>query len=401
MPALLLVAGCCWLLNALHATPDLGSSSRQLLCAILPHIPRDEATDDVLIMRIGRRTATGEEVVGQRRRFLYNVEVDRDDRPPIEHGNGFQPYPEPEFGATTDTVVACLHGMIWTREFLHDLLHSVPQMAPSPDGYIDAKSFEYLWGARFADYALRAVSIGSFKIHKNRTRTKVVQPTYVPTPQEEHELLFDLGERGRAYIQPSANPFGIDTLENETWNERLTRIYRQWISDIIRMMPNQRGQQNPTHSKLSVTAREQPTEALFLVDNIALIVRKAHWRIRDAKQLKIVTDRLFPKVPTPRPRDQNYKNARYYFMWNHFLANNTATIGLRAQELIAARLSTLRWLPLVPSDRIWLTGRKHFPGKQSSPNIGTNDIAPSLLCVAPVWEEPAVSRYTSSHQHMN
>ena len=46
--ALMLTAAAVWLLNGLHSSPDQGSSSKQLMAAVLPHIAVEGADADVL-----------------------------------------------------------------------------------------------------------------------------------------------------------------------------------------------------------------------------------------------------------------------------------------------------------------------------------------------------------------
>ena len=52
MPALLLTAGCAWLLNGLHSAPDNRPASRNLMDCVLPEVDRRGA--DEMFLAYGR-----------------------------------------------------------------------------------------------------------------------------------------------------------------------------------------------------------------------------------------------------------------------------------------------------------------------------------------------------------
>ena len=86
--------------------------------------------------------------------YLFNVDINCDNLPPVAPGHGWMEHPPPEDNDVPieDTVPAAPYRMIWLHSIIQDDLHPVPQMQCSPHTYLDDAAFKYLFGASYSAY---------------------------------------------------------------------------------------------------------------------------------------------------------------------------------------------------------------------------------------------------------
>jgi len=163
MEALILTAGCVWLLNGLHSVPDNGAASRNLMDCILPAVERRGA--DEMFLAYGRA-----------------IDDDGD-----SNNNNFD---------TRMTLPANQHGLVFFCSIRLGERHPVPRLDKGK--ILTDKSFRYLFSIDFdeinEDYfsSTVATSRGPHRSNNRMRRTKRVQyDDDAPPPQ-----LFHLRVRG-------------------------------------------------------------------------------------------------------------------------------------------------------------------------------------------------------------
>jgi hypothetical protein len=391
MQSITLMAAVCWLINGLHATHDLGPSSRKLIEASFPRIPFHELDDNNTIYRPRRLPSIQDDAFDGPRHPLLDVDDDRRDLPAIEFGTAPRDHPY-EVPLNDGYFAAANRGFMFLRHITHDLQCPAPMLLGA---WLDEIAFEYLVGASFIHHMTTVYATGIFsKPHPNRTRTKVIRPTYVPTEEEVGEIFFEIGPRGHEVIDPATDviPVTPGAITAVTWRARLTGLYRQTWPDIMGLTPNPR-RGKPPYSRLTEPERQAATEASFSSSNLALSLTSAVWKQNPVEaDWQRVFDYLFPRAPYMLSQGaQNFAQSRYFILWTHFLTFNDQETIDRARDLIYRRIrSKVAWMPSSEIDRVWRSTGTHFGGKQHSPNIGPREPAPKVICSDPYWDEAEV-----------
>jgi hypothetical protein len=340
--ALLLTAACLWLINSLHARPEDGPASRDLMRAILPITEESDVIRDVLAYNTSVRPAWQEE---------EEEEDDPYERPP---GVPYNPY-----------------GIVFFRTImLQTDKVDVPRFycgGPS----ITPPSFKFFFdGMTQADVESKYKTVGFVAretIANMRPTNKKSGLSYVNTTGAPQPDLFDLDTQGYS-LAPAARDEGSDLEEPSSPDDRdagidaqMSRLWRQFVMDISYKAPNQRGVSNPSHVRLSREDRLAASEEPYRNINLAQVFHAVWYKNAEVDQWKQAFNWLFPPIGRRVAKDvQNYGACKYYSMWMELLDDNRD--NKRLIEAIRAkffkRIREWRWMPYAQSDRIWSTSAK-------------------------------------------
>jgi hypothetical protein len=403
LDTLTLLAGCVWLLNSLHATPDTGRSSRRLINAILPHIPREESDDSTQIYRTSRNPrghgADEDEDENEPRNPILDLDHDQHiDLDDLEDavgplGAGF---PVRNRARSSATVPAAVHGMIFTRTLVLSTATPVPRLAPQFGSQLGPREFAYFYGTNFKSFAGQVFQ-GTLTVKSNpgRTHNRTAIRHETPPPVPDEELLFLVPEVGDLEIPPETDWYVTDptpiedgpAVPSTTWNQRLTFLYRRVFPDVTILAPNPKPHEQSSYCTKDPESRAYVTEDDFADPNLANFFRSAIWKVASEEDWATAFKHLFPPTDTPKgTKSQGYIKSTYYKMWMHFVRNNTPEVVTETRDMIYQRFrKNIVWFPWVKSDRIWYSSTKTFTGRRQSPNIGPRDPGPQILAKKDVF----------------
>ncbi|RXW17373.1 hypothetical protein EST38_g8477 [Candolleomyces aberdarensis] len=401
IPSILLLAGAAWLTNCLHATPDVGPSSRNLLKAILPHLPKENISEHMKPFPIARTDPLHRQLFGN---DPDGGDNDEDPVPDAEFRGALRmrsppvPFPHnpPELENNDDqgreTAPCYPYGYFFLRTVRFDAEHPTPGMERSPHSRIPEKTFEHFYGAPYTallDFAYNGSL--AVKSHPSRSSNKINQPVYHPPPEQPIPILFTLsiGDQLVPENDWDYNPLADDMDEDRprervTWNYRLSQIWTQCMLDAMATVPNPQGATEPCYCILSKSARQEITEKIFADMNIGRYFNKARWKVGSPKDHKYAFDNLFlEKGRLKAGQIQNFNSCSYYKMWNHFRENNTKEVTEEARKLLRKRFDKkIFWFPWVKNDRIWLTTKDKDGKFKKTPGLGDGEPSPVFLTKA-------------------
>jgi hypothetical protein len=352
--ALILTAGCVWLLNGLHSAPDNGPASRDLMDCILPQVARRGA--DEMFLAYGRA-------------------IDDDDDDDGDSSDN-------DFDARM-TLPANLYGLVFFRTMCLGDRHPVPRFEKGKvlrDG-----PFRYLFGVDFKDitedYFSSAVttSKGPHRSNNRTRRTKRVHYDDDAPPQQ----LFHLRLRGVELEQrPHDDGSDLEAGEEEEdlqgdVDKRLTNLWLQFLRDVASKAANRKGGDAEGYCKFTgdveVALRDR---GLYKNLRLSEFFNDCQWRVGVDKDWDAVFDHLFP-LDSRSPR-QNYNSCTYYRDWKDIRDSTPDRETLDVvRKALKSKFSTLLWFPYAQGDRIWPTRLYESRFKKF---IKAGEPAPWILC---------------------
>ncbi|TFK16729.1 hypothetical protein FA15DRAFT_711465 [Coprinopsis marcescibilis] len=401
--ALLLLGASAWLLNALHATPDDGPSSRKLMDAVLPRRPRRTVDPDHFAYRMRKSSE-----VQNRDEDNYATPSDdeADDLENIINRTGVLrfnspeptvwPYPVPAARDRADTIPCNEHGMIFLRDIRIGPEYPNPRFATSPHSTLDEAAFKFTFGCNPADvekYFRKKHATES--ANTSRTKNRVPQRlTITSSDAEKMRLLIhvrgadelagttvadrDTSDEEMASPDEEGDvrlPRALPTL---TKGQEINLIYTHMLRDILNTSPNQRKLSEGSYCRLTREERSAADESLYKVDDLGKLFHCGRFKRvgTTSKVWELAFDRLVPEKGAMLPTGaQNYLTSVYYLRWQAYMENHED--WREAREGIRKRFNKLRWMPLVKSDRIWCTRRD--PKLTPSPGLSDADPAPQFI----------------------
>jgi hypothetical protein len=334
--ALLLIAGCVWLLNGLHSTPDNGPSSRDLMDCILPEV----------------------DCRGAEQMFLaYGKAVDADDDDFIDG----------DFD-DLEKLPGNPYGLVFFRSLRVGPTYPVPKLKSTKG--LSGNSFRNLFGIEFADIDESFFRSGHSVRHgeaplrsKNRgRRTK----RYVLPDDAPPENLFHLGVRGVEIELPpdldedsdlddeGSEVEGLRLVGGDV-DQRLTRLWLQFIYDITQMVPNRKGAHQQGYCKLSAEERKTGGERLYKNLRLSDFFNDCQWRLGNKEDWDMAFNHLFPLSDQPGKK-QNYKQGSYYKEWKEVRDGAADEEALQTiRRALKSKFNGLLWFPCPQGDRIWAT----------------------------------------------
>jgi len=363
MAALILTAGCVWLLNGLHSAPDNKTASRKLMDCILPEVDRRGA--DQMFLAYGRA-------------------IDEDD----DSINDINDYD------TRMVLPAIPHGLVFFSSLRMGQRHPVPRLRYGkrlPD-----KSFFFHFGIDINDIGEDFFRSGPpnppleppLRSNNKTRRTK----RYVPPDDAPPEKLFHLQVRG-VELQPPVRDEGSDLEEEEEESEgevdekgvdeQLTELWLQFIQDVTQLVPNRRSAEENGYCRLSSVERAEGGEGLYKNLRLSDFFNDCQWRVGNQDEWDAAFNHLFPLADKSR-KVQNYRQSIYFGRWSAIKSRAGDKGTLKTiRRALKSKFDTLLWFPLAQADRIWVT-RVHSP--HLSKFVNTGKAAPWVICKRrPSW----------------
>lgn len=350
--SLLLTAGCIWLLNSLHARPDDGPASRDLMSAALPLIEVAEALDENL---------------------AYSVSIREENYRRVPH----IPF-----------------GCIFFRRMVCGEVPRLRMYGP----LLPAKSFQYFFKMDIDAVEAQYTSTGLVDkniVNQIRFPTAKRKPPkfFGPTEKifdlarDDHELAVPVIDDG-SDVEPEARPdsppssgeedHGIDT--------ELSRLWCQFVSDVTMKSPTPRntGGRRPSYMKLTPTERSSGSEAPYNNLRLDQVFTDVYYKIATEEEKATSFNHLFPpRGYVSTTAKQNYRHCPYYQKWMKILEQNNDNAALidRIRSDFRERLFGWKWMPKAESDKMWTTSfKKDSKGSFIRwPPSEKNDPAPFIL----------------------
>lgn len=405
--AVTLLAMVTWLTNSLHATPDTGPSSRQLLLVTLPLVRREDIDDRSMPFRISKPNR------------VYGLEPDEG----FEDGNRMTPaeaiggggafraspapgrYPfneGPGGNRNDDLVPAYLRGYMFLRGISYDEGHEVPMMGGG-QGYLSESTFKYMYGSDFTsfrDFVYRGELFT--KANPTRTRNRVRQLVYVPPPGTEIANVFDL-PNGNLTIPDidygrqmgggdSGDDSGSDSDDETkiTRNKFMSKLYRQIFIDLIGTAPNPKPRGEGGYCYIAKGDSDEVTEAIFKDRNVGKYFKASRMKTATQVEWDLAYDHLLPPpgAPPKIAKAQNFPKCAFYTaLWPHYITHVPRADVITARKHLKKKFDKLAWIPWVKSDRIWETSSKRNNDMTRSPGVDKKNPAPHILCRGPFsWD---------------
>ncbi|KAJ3517569.1 hypothetical protein NMY22_g13939 [Coprinellus aureogranulatus] len=393
--AVTLLAAIVWLTNSLHATPDTGPSSRQLLSVVLPLVPRDEISEGSMPYRIARR---------DRQQLDGDMGFDEHNRMDPEEAataggafanqRGSTPeivaYPFPQRAdRDEDLVPAYLYGHIFLNGISFDAEHPAPIMAGG-NGFLSERTFKYMYGADFGAFRNFVFSRETFVAsNPRRSRNRVRQLAYIP-PEDDpipNYIKVRNGDQtipGMGFGDAAGDSDDEDAGERVSVDDFSSKLFHQLLIDLFSVAPNKRDRNKGCHCRVRREEAHLVTEAYFKDKNLAKYFKRAHIkRASDAEWTTMLYHLLPPRDAPPKSRSsQNYGKCAYYSMWDHLKRNVAHQVFDAVREEIQKRIFKFQWMPWAQSDKIWLSkGDKNSRSPWTpSPRLEKGKPAPFVIC---------------------
>ncbi|KAJ3555369.1 hypothetical protein NP233_g12227 [Leucocoprinus birnbaumii] len=330
--SLLLTAACVWLVNSLHARPDDGPSSRDLMDAALPV----KVAADVLDEQLAYPVSTNE--------------------------------------TNTQHVAYIPFGYVFLRRMLC------------------AKAFLYFFG-------MDIVQLKRDFQHSGFVDNDVIEETSrsLHLAEKEYELPRPVIDDGSDVDESERPPTPDPANPDDTIDDELAQLWRQFVSDLTSKSPNPRGGAVlPSYMKLTRTQRYSGSEDPYNNLHLYEIWTDVHYRNASEDDWDVSFNNLFPPLGfKSSTRKQGYKNSPYYLRWMEILELNVDNAGLveAIRSEFRKRVFAWKWMPKAESDKMWVTSSKK-DGKKAFlrwPPSDKQAAAPFILLkqdAVPVFEPP-------------
>lgn len=349
--ALLLTAACTWMLNGIHATPDTGASSRDLMNAILPHIQRAGADEDNL--------AYGAPISDDDEFLMDTDEPDQDDQDD-------QP-PQRQRRLTAVSLPGFPRGMLFLRSIRFGDDDIVPCFSRSGEAgarLLTPASFLFFFGVTPDDlqYALlRSGLVAPSNPSLIQNKTKCTTPWYNWSQEPAGNAIFSLARRG--FSLPSAehglgsDSEGDDEFEDvEDIDDKTTNIWRQFLLDVTPRPSNSKLGGTPSHCKLNEEERSMVTEETYKNPWLSAYFHDCQWKLAQGGEWGHIFDNFFPKRGvTKPPTTQNYPTAQYFVRWCQIRNRADDETCEQMRRRLRARFDLLYWMPYAQTECIWHT----------------------------------------------
>ncbi|KAH6866222.1 hypothetical protein BKA70DRAFT_1453799 [Coprinopsis sp. MPI-PUGE-AT-0042] len=392
--ALLLTAACAWMLNSLHATPDVHSASRELIEAIFPRIRRDEAELRYLPypMRISVREEEEEsdedEVMDveereDRRRVVRRQPADdeyddEDDDEAVTSRRSVAMHPNRSLAALDDGEEEELATLVRGEDlvphapfgvfFLRELRSNGPPVPRllTKHIYLSDRAFQVIFGKGRHDInALIHQSSTILPAHPGRLHNKTRQ---VLLPLPSHNALplnFALEEEGHA-LEPMARDDGSDNdsdIEEVQpdplaggLNAELDRVASQFFRDLLSLSPNRNGVRDAPYITIPADEIEKVTLETFQIANLSEIWVDVQLVYATEAAWTKNFDHLFPPKGVKKSgTTQTFSMAAYFRHWEQIKERLSDDSAKKARKALFKIYDRMSWAPFTYSYRIWQT----------------------------------------------
>ncbi|KAH8986188.1 hypothetical protein EDB86DRAFT_2809671 [Lactarius hatsudake] len=167
----------------------------------------------------------------------------------------------------------------------------------------------------------------------------------------------------------------------DSWQEgiddKVSRIWRQFILDLFENAPNHRSSQEASHLLLTEQERKEATVEAFRDTDLSRLFSHVAVKVVEPPKWKELQFRRYfpPKGFTPPIRFQNFPRMRYFQEWNTMMESLSSDDAQVVQDSFWQTFKTFKWLPLTDTDRIWNTKRvkgpqwTHIPQDNNKPTV--------------------------------
>ncbi|KAH9011421.1 hypothetical protein EDB83DRAFT_2234070 [Lactarius deliciosus] len=171
--------------------------------------------------------------------------------------------------------------------------------------------------------------------------------------------------------------------EQESIDDKVARLWRQFPFDLFENAPNHRSNQQGSHLLLSEQQRGEATIEVFRDTDLSRLFSRVVVKIvRPEKWHDLEFKRYFPPKGFVAPvLFQNFPRMGYFQEWNTLMRNLSTVDAQIVRDLCWKTFKTFKWLPLTDTDRVWNTKRvkptsewTHLPHDDKKPmvQIGLN-----------------------------
>ncbi|KAF8808357.1 hypothetical protein BYT27DRAFT_7097079 [Phlegmacium glaucopus] len=384
--AILLTAAGTWLLNGLHSTPDDRLASRELMTAILPHVDGVGADPNTLAFKV-RTSGWREDEEGEE-----EGEEEEEDSDSTDSDDSHAPARPTR--PTANTLPYNPYGLVFLRPIRVGSKYPVPRFQKSPPGLhlmLSAKSFLYFFGMKYDDMQEQLFqSTIVKKVNPERIPNKVHRTAHRHNwKNAEEKDLFRLARKGFKLPEPvvdEGSDMEVDPDDAQDHNDsddggidtKLSKLWRQFLSDLIAKAPNPKNAGSPSYCKLSTEERGDVDEKVYKNRKVSEYWRDFQWKRSSENEWTLIFNRLWPeKGKILYGSVQNYKTASYYIGWTMLTSNSDQRTVDTMRKVIRKRFNLLYWMPHAQTDRIWHT--KAAPGFQRCNDVDESQPAPRIL----------------------
>lgn len=373
--ALILTAGCVWLLNGLHSTPDKGAKSKDLMNAILPHTPAADANVDILAY--GSPTA--------------NDDVDSGSSADDEPG-GYQ---------GVATLPCWPRGLVFFTEICLGNDHPVPRLRNNIT--VRVETIKYFFGMnrdqlKEAMIETRRKAMGIVARVPNRVRKTA---NWINLEEGQERNLFKIAERGVHIPSPprdTGSDMEIDSDEENAVNaldedsqdvDRLmSTFWRQFLLDLTAKAPNRSAMGATSYCILSIDQRSRVSTATYQNHTLSDYFDDCAYKHANVSDWNKLFDRFFPPKSFPAfiTKVQNYSNTTWWPAWNRFRERQDEFIVETCRAELRKKFHTLYWMPAATGDRIWCCRfNKSYKKLSGLPETDTSPLILINLHDIPKW----------------
>jgi len=370
------------MLNALHSTPDLGPSCRELLTLILPHIhPRDLRNREALPFPMTLPARLEEE---------ESSDDDDDD-------------PAPKRRKTTaETIPFVSTGLYFTREARMGEDIPCPRLSHIPI-LMSAAACVFFFKEVHENLLNSVFRLGSgVEPNPNRISNKTRTTTewydqgqgLAADTFSLQEMGFDLpppardGGSDNEEFQPLDEPLGLD--QDAGLDSSLTATWRQGLLDVTSKCCNQLSFTKCSYCILTVDERLLVNMTTYQNLNLSTYFFDCRYCLRRTapKLWDIAFDNMFPpKGKAVSNGRQGYPNTQYMGMYMQLREGSDESVAAMRTAL-KAKFDQLEWFPFLQAGKMWKSDSKvdaRFVRCAGNPKTGP---APYILIrtnVVPTW----------------
>ncbi|KAJ3566668.1 hypothetical protein NP233_g6858 [Leucocoprinus birnbaumii] len=323
--ALTLTAACVWLLNGLHARPDDGPASRDLMDAALPLVEACDSTDLQL---------------------AYRVSLDDDNQALVAH----IPY-----------------GCVFLRRIS---IRQVPRLRVS-GLVLPVKSFKFWFKGLDREQVqnrYQTAGIIDRRVVRLQRSTMSKRPLTLPyinkSGAPELDLFNTAGDvklPGPVYDDSSdmeAEEPEVAEIENQPLDARLSHLWHQFVSDVTSKSPAPRKRTEPSYLKITEDQRTSGSEEMYKNIRLDKIFRCVYYKIGSKQDWRASFDCMFPPVGFQTSLSiQSYPTCQYFKTWMRMLEDNmySGKEIEKIRDLFFDRVFEWTWMPKAEADRMWPT----------------------------------------------
>ncbi|KAJ3555821.1 hypothetical protein NP233_g12116 [Leucocoprinus birnbaumii] len=322
--ALTLTAGCVWLLNGLHARPDDGPASRDLMDAALPLVEAYESNDMQLAYRVRIRD--------------------------------------------NDNLIAHIpFGCVFFRRMI---VSDVPRLRVA-GLVLPLKSFKFWFNGLDRDGVQskyqttgiidrRVIELTRSTMSKRPLTLPYINTTGAPEPDlfnvaDDVKLPAPVFDDGSDIEEQQPE---LPAFEQGSLDARLSHLWRQFVSDVTSKSPSPRKRTEPSYLKITNVQRMSGSEDIYKTIRLDKIFRCVYYKFGTREDWRASFDCMFPPIGfQTSSTTQTYPTCQYFKTWLQMLEENRfdGKAIEKIRNVFFERIFEWDWMPRAEADRMWST----------------------------------------------